>query len=242
MSYPEYSIPKGIYKGIPASMPPRMGFNNYGLRFYDPDMVSVLDDPTLDVNRITMWVWIKLHTPNTDRYFAKHNAYHLRISAGGVISIAIYDAGVWHPSSTVGFTTLAREVFYFVAGTYDGAELRMYLNGKLEGAPTPYVGNIAASASNLLLGFYLGWYPNATVAQCGIYNRAMSPVEIRNLMLNYNNVDRNGLMLYLPLEEGRGLTAYDLSGNGNNGSLLPGGDPPIWVDTKKWELRAEVDL
>ena len=48
-----------------------------------------------------------------------------------------------------------------------------------------------------------------------------------------------GLVLYLPFDEGTGTIAYDLSGYGNNGTLLDtsstnadGNTPPQWVDGK----------
>jgi len=49
----------------------------------------------------------------------------------------------------------------------------------------------------------------------------------------------NGLVLWLPMDEGSGTIAYDYSGNGNNGTLYNGSticggidNCPLWVDGK----------
>jgi hypothetical protein len=39
-------------------------------------------------------------------------------------------------------------------------------------------------------------------------------------------------ILALPIDEGSGTVTYDKSGNGNNGTLLPVGSEPTWVDGK----------
>jgi len=68
-----------------------------------------------------------------------------------------------------------------------------------------------------------------------------APVIVHNC--NYHNpVHPEYLRLWLPMEEGSGLTVYDKSGHGNNGSLLPADDPPTWQRVRQWELRAEAGL
>jgi archaellum component FlaF (FlaF/FlaG flagellin family) len=44
---------------------------------------------------------------------------------------------------------------------------------------------------------------------------------------SYADINPEGLVLYLPFDEGSGTTAYDLSGYGNDGTLVNG---PVWVD------------
>jgi len=75
-----------------------------------------------------------------------------------------------------------------------------------------------------------------------VYGRALFADEIRRNMLNYHKPTKNGLVGWWRLEEGTGLTAHDKSGNGNDGTLNPSDDPPVWTDVKKWELRARVGL
>lgn len=64
-----------------------------------------------------------------------------------------------------------------------------------------------------------------------------------NLNLNPINYSPNsflnqGLVGYWPLNEGTGTTFYDLSGNGNNGTLYNG---PVWTTGKVWKYALQFE-
>lgn len=83
---------------------------------------------------------------------------------------------------------------------------------------------------------------NGRMDAVAVYSRLLSAEEIRRNMLNYHNLIRDGLVGWWRFEEGTGLTAYDESGNGNDGDLKPSDDPPTWVEQKKWEMRTEAGV
>jgi len=122
-----------------------------------------------------------------------------------------------------------------VVCTYDGATQTIYVNGVLKNSQS-LTGAINTSATTIELGTYgTGDYSlNGWLANHRIYNRALSAAEIQQ---NYQAEQyrfetpagpvTNGLLLYwdagnLDSYPGTGTTIYDLSGNGNNGTLYNG--------------------
>jgi hypothetical protein len=74
------------------------------------------------------------------------------------------------------------------------------------------------------------------ISEVRIYDRELSKAEIKDL---YNGRDVTGdLRGSWKLDEGAGDTAYDSSGNGNNGSLVNG---PEWL-LADWDLTGEGDI
>ena len=73
--------------------------------------------------------------------------------------------------------------WYHVAGTYDGATMKLYINGQLENS-TPKTGNIFVSDSNWCIGAfnYAGVaYFNGLIDDVRVYNTALSAAEIQQL-------------------------------------------------------------
>jgi len=103
------------------------------------------------------------------------------------------------------------------------------------------------STANLLAGarFNAGVaqdFAQGLVDEIALYSRALTEEQMARAALEYHNLDRDGLQLWARLEEGVGLTAFDRSGGGHHGALLPALTPPTWVKAQKWELRAEAGL
>ncbi|MBK6724215.1 MAG: hypothetical protein IPG58_13410 [Acidobacteria bacterium] len=106
------------------------------------DYVDIPDSSILDVTRITMSFWFKLNETgrihelvnkfgpegsNTIAYGAEvgsNNKAYFRISTDGTL------AGLTDLPST---TTLTTGVWYHFAGTYDGSQMKLYINGVNEG-------------------------------------------------------------------------------------------------------------
>jgi len=82
---------------------------------------------------------------------------------------------------------LPNRSFTHVAGTWDGSQLLLYVNGVVV-ATTPFTGPIAANASPLVIG---GYDPSATnfsdamvglIDEVEIFNRALSQTEIQSIV------------------------------------------------------------
>jgi hypothetical protein len=88
-------------------------------------------------------------------------------------------------NAAIGTTTMNTSIFYNVVGTYDGTNIRVYLNGLLEGT-TNWVGTIATPVSGSSVRWIISAgelgdprYLNSNTSQVSIYNRALSASEIQ---------------------------------------------------------------
>jgi len=120
---------------------------------------------------------------------------------------------------------------YHIAATYNGSSdvsgVKIYINGVPQ-TVTPIRNGLSASiqtANETWIGRH-GWaggsYPfDGIIDDIRIYNRALSASEIW--------AEYAGSVGHWKFDEGSGTTAYDSSGNSNNGTLVNG---PVWVDGK----------
>lgn len=114
-----------------------------------------------------------------------------------------------------------------VAGTYDGYELKCYVNGVLQGS-LPFIGSIAPSTSYpLALGRLADpvWGPDRYFAgsmdEVRVWNRALSQSEIAANMLNHIDPStQTGLVSYWRMNEGANSTLYDVAGTNNGGTIF----------------------
>lgn len=130
-----------------------------------------------------------------------------------------------------------------LTGTYDGATIKLYVGGALQATQAALVTNtidVAASVN-------LSWrdtpvFPADAIADdVRIYNRALSAAEAaEHAQCVYKN--EAGLVLRWTFDEGSGLTAYDLSGRGNDGTLSGGPTyaQAISPDDSRQMRRAEL--
>ena len=134
--------------------------------------------------------------------------------------------------------------WYFVAATYDGANIKMYVNGVLE-ATTAKTGNLANSLCGLTgqtTDFNIGnYFRNSADAEmfdgriddARVYNRALSAGEIR--MLYYGSPSRSGLVGYWPLiGNTSGTFEPDFSGLKNHGTRTGGPVRGALSPTSRW--------
>jgi len=111
-----------------------------------------------------------------------------------------------------------------VAGVYDGSEMRLYLDGRLS-ASVPYSSGIADVSSVICFGGKswdgLGRYRfNGIIDDARIWNIARTRREIRSTMNSELCGDEPGLIGYWNFIEETGDIAYDLSSQGNDGTLV----------------------
>lgn len=162
--------------------------------------------PLLAPARLTLLAWVKQSgNPGTLRYIAGRgddaltcggSSYALYTGYPGMGGLRFY---VRHGAGDSSLTPAPADAAVFdgrwhlVAGTYDGAAARLYVDGSLVGAPVP-----APSPLNYALGgassFYVDGYPVEGCALFGnaddwpgaidevrLYDRALSPAELGRL-------------------------------------------------------------
>lgn len=129
--------------------------------------------------------------------------------------------------SVNGSTVVPLNTWTHLAGVWDGSELRVYINGVLDGTATITGGTLVSSANpvrigaNLLSEAFTGridevriWRTARTGAQIAAsMNTCYIGTTSPNLLANYN------------FEEGSGTTVTDRTGHGYNGSFV---NAPTW--------------
>jgi hypothetical protein len=143
-------------------------------------------------------------------------------NSGGSESQAVYSGnlcdGRWH----------------HVVGTVDSTNISIYVDGVLQASNTKVTG-VTTSGQNIVIGGnHLGRYQTCKIANARIYNVALTPAQIQqNYQAEQYRFGQNqgivtgSLSLYLDASNGTsypgsGTTWFDLSGNGNNVSLVNG--------------------
>lgn len=160
--------------------------------------IDVLDAPSLDRQRLTVMAWVKSSgSPGALKYvIAKGGnactaaSYALDTGDSGGLSFYVFDGTATHRSPDAG-TQLWDGAWHAVAGTFDGATVRLFVDGAEVGSGVAAPVDIAFGLPTQRLN--IGNYPNS--AQCPaydtvwpglidearIYQRALSAAEIAYL-------------------------------------------------------------
>jgi hypothetical protein len=123
-------------------------------------------------------------------------------------------------------TTLNANTWYHVAATYDGATMKLYINGVLN-ASKAQTGNISSNGA-----FNVGYLYNTSrnfngkIDEVRVWKRVLSQTEISQNMCNVS-VPASSLAAYWKFNEGSGSTVQDSSGNGVTLTLTG-------VDSSNW--------
>lgn len=141
------------------------------------------------------------------------------------ISFNIAPATTGGEVGVVSTTEIQNNTWTHVAGVYDGATMKIYINGLLENTATQ-TGALKSSDNPL----YIGKAPwtnynnyNGAMAELSIWNVARTQAELQYSMSHSLTGNELGLVLYLPLNDAIGsLTAADGSLLNNDGAVHNG--------------------
>jgi uncharacterized delta-60 repeat protein len=152
--------------------------------------------------------------------------YILRRDADGKLSFFIGSSGTWYGTST-STTAISLGVEYHIAATYDGANLKLYIDG-VEASSTPTTAAITSSASNLTIGDWPlgGRNVNTTIDDIRIWNVTRTAAEITANMATDLTLPQTGLVAYYKFNQGivnadnsSETTLLDATSNTLNGTL-----------------------
>lgn len=139
--------------------------------------------------------------------------YALRGDRNGVISFAVAVGGKMVEAASE--QTIAPGGWHHVAGTFDGHQLAVYIDGILA-ATTAATGSVSpATGTNLIIGadpINPASKFTGALDEVRIYRRALSATEITELYSASNparKADDTSLVLRLPMEEGTGTSTVD---------------------------------
>lgn len=127
-------------------------------------------------NALTLSAWVKSNNiSRAQNIISRNGPYFLRIT-NSTIKCCVY-TGTWFMGN--GSTTLSSNTWYHLVLTYDGSNVRGYVNGvqDLVGAKT---GNLT-SFSSTRIGYTTGGEDapfDGLIQDVRIYNRALSPEEV----------------------------------------------------------------
>jgi len=239
------SLPTTIYERLSKRRPYSLGFSKYALDFSMDGYVEVPDSPSISpTSEVSVACWVKATVPvdySTSWVWKGGYNFTLYCEGDGIPRFYVWDTA-GNSSHAIANTQLATNEWVFLVGTLGtDKRARLYVNGVLQDTIGAVIADIRDQAGNLLIGKRgdgIGESFDGIINEVLGYNRGLSQNEIQYTMLNYHNPIRNGLVLWLPFEEGVGTTVYDGSGYGNNGTL----HGATWDKVKMWELRAEVGL
>ncbi len=154
----------------------------------DDDYVDCGYDPIFDTaNEMTVAAWVTIRSiPTAWACVIAKGEYSWRLSNENTEPRFHFGITLWSENnpSIPGDTAVGYDEWHHVAGTYDGANINVYLDGSLDGTtdtPSP----IGVNAANVLLGENpeaAGRNWDGLIDDVRIYNRALSQAEIGELM------------------------------------------------------------
>jgi len=182
------------------------------------DYVDCGADPIFDItDRITVAAWINVDSVpgNYTPIVAKGNtAWRLSTSIGSrknKLHFAV--CGPPWENFVDGSTEPSLGEWHHVCGTYDGQEIRLYIDGVIDAAQVS-TEPIPVNTHKVYIGKNQetpGHHWDGLIDDVRIYDYALSYAEIRELFF--------GLVGHWKLDETEGVIAFDSSGNGNHGTL-----------------------
>ena len=214
------------------------------------DYVGVTDstslDTTADAFTLSAWIYDNDVDDGTDDdriVVSKGNTgdtvnttWNFGINDSKVVYLQIADGSSFKTLTGSAGSAISYQTWTHVVATFDGTTMRLYVNGVLSGSPKVSTIGALIDAGDVVIGrqsagdcgapYNSCW--NGKLDEARIYNRALTPAEIRRL------ADwAPGPVGYWNFDENTGIsTVFDRSGNGNNGTMEGSMTESDWVPGK----------
>ena len=183
----------GTLSNVKAAKPPTWSFG-CGLLFDGVgDLVKVPDSDGLDLagDKLTITAWVQPHSAQIGPLVKKINkthGYRINITATGALRFVLRRYG--QDKTVTSTTTVPLNKWTHVAVRYDGAQMRIFINGTIDTATTAATNAntpIATTAPVLIGGDTSRHHFHGYMDDVSIYNRALSDSKITDLV---NDVDK----------------------------------------------------
>lgn len=147
----------------------------------------------------TMSGWVNMYDVSTDKIFMfmnnsdggnRRQVYIRFLNSGDHAGVGTFPGGGGSSGGGTGSATLSASTWYLLTVTYDGSNLKLYVNDTLDGTFSfAYSTGFANTPSTSLLGQYEGGIyetASAIIDEVGVWSRALSGAEVTEL---YNSGD-----------------------------------------------------
>jgi len=218
-----------------------LGLAGSGLRFdrNTNDRVSIPESQSLDINGqgLTIEAWVRLPNPSLHgemTFLNKENSYEAKVG-NGLFQVAVWtDSWAWLGANT----QVQANQWTHLAATYDGQNVRLYVNGELRSTHAKQ-GNLHTSDSLLFFGTrpfngFIYSY-NGDLDEVRLWNVARTQQELRANMNFFMAGNERGLVGYWRMDEGQGQIVRDRTPNHNDGFLGARNDAdnadPDWFES-----------
>lgn len=204
------------------------------------DFVEVSDDVSLHLSEITISVWIKRGRINTEemicsKYDGNYNEWYLYILSNNRFGLLIGDGSDNSVAYSVSPTYDLDEtgVWYHLVGTFDGTNLKLYLNGVdvTDGSVTQDSLNNYTNVIRIgKASWYDGLHFDGIIDEVRIYDHALTPDEIlQEYIGKHGRIWYNTTSGKIKYWDGSEIQVWDTTSGGGGG--IPSGDKynGIWT-------------
>ncbi len=216
------------------------------LKFNGVDQtVRIPNSASINPSTITVSAWIKVTTPGAfESIFSKDNSgggtrvWQFRKESGGTVTLIVFRNSDSTNSQAQSSVSVDDGKWHFVTGTWDGTNIKVFVDGVQSGGSTAFSGILKQGQSNdayigMIETGLPGFFPGS-IDDVRIYNRALTASEIQALYKagggvlaatppgTNNSVGINSGLIGYWTFDGKNMTnttATDLTGNGNTGTL-----------------------
>ncbi len=180
--------------------------------------VRVTRNSVLEPSRLTVSAWIYPHTTQStmdviDKSYpdATGSGYVLVTNADGSIQFSVYDGDTTPPSAISPAGILRANAWQHVIGVYDGAYMRVFLDG-VEKAATAFSGSISYNDANrdMWIGSKYngdGRFFDGVIDEVRVFSVALPPADIGALVANTYRSLSSTMIAYDDV--GNVMTSYD---------------------------------
>jgi hypothetical protein len=207
-----------VYAGAPVSST-ALDFGGNGSGDF-VNMGTGINSVFTGTNQITVEAWVKRTSMGSLQTIASNYASNMQF----LLRIDNDRIAFWVSNgsftSANGGTVLPVDTWMHISGTWDGATIKVYYNGVLDGS-TPYTGNMPAVSNTFRIGGGFGseYFPGS-IADVSVWNIAKTQAEIATDQTACITGVETGIIALYKMGDGAGSSSLtDLTGNGYDGTL-----------------------
>ena len=203
-------------------VPPVPGENNSLTFDGGNDYIQISENDDLEniyQNNFSVSVFVKPETIIAGflSILRKDGAYNIMIQNGYLVAEKFVGGTMYHSTGNTQFNS---EQWYHILVSWNGSNLSLYVDGQLDNNETQTAGiNVPITSLWIGMSSAYGQGFNGKIDHLSMWSRLFNNEEIQYLKDYEINSEDSDLVAYWNFNEGSGSTLYDISGNGNNGTI-----------------------